>query len=58
MKPTDELIAANQEIRSLIESGPAARLRAIPGVVHVSVGLKQTARKTTDDLSISVYVRE
>ena len=33
-------------------------LRAIPGVVHVSVGLKQTKGKFTDVFAIRVYVAE
>jgi hypothetical protein len=58
MKTTDQLRAENQAIRDLLASGAEDRLRAIPGVTHVSVGLKQTQNRATAELCIRVYVRE
>src|SRR5689334_11512905 len=58
MKTTDQLRAENQAIQERLAAGAQSRLRAIPGVVHVSVGLKQKAGHATDRLCIRVYVRE
>lgn len=58
MKTTDELKAENQAIRDFLANGAEERLRAIPGVMHVSVGLKQTNNRATAELCIRVYVRE
>lgn len=58
MSGTEELIAANRAIRDLLESGVEEQLRALPGVFHVSVGLKERAGEVTDRLCIRVYVRE
>ena len=57
MKTNEELRAENEAIRAMLASGPADQLLAIPGVVHVSVGLKETAGKVTDQLCIRVYVK-
>lgn len=56
MPTRDELLAANAAIRKVLDEGAEARLRAIPGVVHVSVGLKIKNAKVTDELCIHVYV--
>jgi hypothetical protein len=56
MKTTDQLRAENKAIQERLTAGAEARLRAIPGVVHVSVGLKQKAGHATDQLCIRVYV--
>jgi hypothetical protein len=53
---TEQLIAENQSIRDLLARGPEAELRAIPGVAHVSVGLKEKDGHVTDQLCIRVYV--
>jgi hypothetical protein len=58
MKTNEELRAENEAIRAMLATGPADQLLAIPGVVHVSVGLKETDGKITDQLCIRVYVRE
>jgi hypothetical protein len=58
MKTTEELRAENQAIREMLATGPANALLAIPGVVHVSVGLKETDGKVTDQLCVRVYVKE
>jgi len=58
MAELDELIAANEAIRALLASGAEEQLRALPGVTHVSVGLKETGGRVTDQLAIRVYVDE
>lgn len=58
MKTDDELRAENQAIRDMLARGPEAELYAIPGVVHVSVGLKQVHGIATDQLCVRVYVKE
>ena len=57
MPSRQELLAANAAIRKVLDSGAEARLRAIPGVQHVSVGLKVQGHKVSNDLCIRVYVR-
>jgi hypothetical protein len=57
MKTDDELRAENQAIRERLAAGADARLRGIPGVIHVSVGLKEKGGALTDQLCIRVYVR-
>ena len=58
MADLDELIVANEEIRTLLASGAEEQLRGLPGVTHVSVGLKETGGRVTDQLAIRVYVDE
>jgi hypothetical protein len=58
MKTIAQLRAENKAIAERLAAGAEARLRAIPGVTHVSVGLKQKAGRATDQLCIRVYVRE
>src|SRR5256885_6502098 len=58
MPTYEELVAAEQAIRAVLVSGAEKRLRAIPGVVHVSVGLKETAGQATGGHAIRVYVKE
>jgi hypothetical protein len=53
-----ELRAENEAIPEMLATGPEDQLRAIPGVKHVSVGLKDTGGKVTDQLCIRVYVKE
>ena len=57
MKTNEELRAENEAIREMLAKGPEAELLAVPGVVHVSVGLKETNGKVTDQLCIRVYVK-
>jgi hypothetical protein len=54
----EELAAANAAIGELLAAGAEDRLRALPGVIHVSVGLKETGGTVTDRLAIRVYVEE
>src|SRR5690349_20513296 len=58
MKTDEQLKAENQAIRDLLAAGAEEQLRAIPGVVHVSVGIKERAGGITDELCIRVYVKE
>jgi len=58
MKSDDELRAENEAIREMLARSAESRLRAIPGVIHVSVGLKETNGRVTDQLCVRVYVRE
>ncbi|MBV9108480.1 MAG: hypothetical protein JO306_03615, partial [Gemmatimonadetes bacterium] len=54
----EALAAAEQAIRDLLARGGEAELRAIPGVAHVSVGLKVRGGVATSEHAIRVYVRE
>lgn len=56
--PYQELVAANVAVRKVLDNGAEAQLRAIPGVLHVSVGVKIQARSVTRVLAIRVVVRE
>jgi hypothetical protein len=58
MPTREELIVAEAQLRALLASGAEARLRSIPGVTHVSVGLKEREHRATDTLGVRVYVRE
>ncbi len=58
MKTDEQLKAENQAIRDMLAAGLGERLRSVPGVVHVSVGLKETHGQATAQLAIRVYVRE
>jgi hypothetical protein len=51
--------AEDRALRELLASGVEQKLRALPGVVHVSVGLKEASQRlVTDRLCIRVYVNE
>jgi len=51
--------AEERALRKLLASGVEEKLRMFPNVFHVSVGLKETARRLViDRLCIRVYVRE
>jgi len=58
MRSRDELIAMEAEMRTLLASGAEAKLRSIPGVTHVSVGVKERGHRATDTMGIRVYVQE
>lgn len=50
--------AEERALRELLASGVDQKLRALPNVFHVSVGLKEASRRLiTDRLCIRVYVR-
>jgi hypothetical protein len=54
----DELVARERRLRDVLAGGAEDRLRAIPGVIHVSVGLRERGGTVTDEHAIRVYVRE
>ncbi|QHS59256.1 chymotrypsin family serine protease [Chitinophaga agri] len=58
MKSTEELKRDNEVIRDLLKNGIEALLMKIPGVHHISIGLKETQGRVTDQLCIRIYVRE
>lgn len=58
MKSYEQLKAENDAIRAMLARGGEARLLAIPGVFHVSVGLKEKEGQLTEQLCVRVYVRE
>lgn len=58
MKSIAELKAEEARIRAILDGGGEAELRAIPGVIHVSVGLKQINGTATDEFCIRVYVAQ
>jgi hypothetical protein len=58
MKTNEQLKAENQAIRSMLAEGAAQQLLALPNVLHVSVGLKETGGKVSDQLCVRVYVKE
>lgn len=58
MKTTEQLKAENRAIRTMLAEGVEQQLLALPNVLHVSVGLKQTGGKLSDQLCVRVYVNE
>ena len=58
MPTREERIATEARIRAMLATGPEATLRAIPGVTHVSVGLKERGQLLSRDVCIRVYVDE
>lgn len=58
MRSYEELVAASKAIRKVLDAGAEAKLRAIAGVVHVSVGLKERdGQLLKNQLCIRVYVK-
>lgn len=58
MKTTEQLRAENRAIRDMLVQGAEQRLLALPNVLHVSVGLKETGGKLSDQLCVRVYVKQ
>jgi hypothetical protein len=59
MPSNEELRLAAATIQKVLDAGAEAKLRALAGVRHVSVGLKQRAGQLlTDQLCIRVYVAQ
>jgi len=56
MTEYERLVALNAALRKVLAHGAEERLRRIPGVRHVSIGLRSRANKITDELCIRVYV--
>lgn len=58
MSTDTQFKAEERALRELLASGVEQKLRALPNVFHVSVGLKESARRlVTDRLCFRVYVR-
>jgi len=57
MKSREERIARQQELLELRDRAQA-RLKAIPGVRSVGVGLKEVGGKLTDEIVFRIYVTE
>ena len=53
----EELVAKNAALRKVLQDGAGEKLKRIPGVRHVSVGVKVRDRRPTDILCFRVYVR-
>lgn len=58
MPTRDELLAETAAVRTVLDAGAEAKLRAIPGVRHVSIGLKQRDGVHSDLICIRVHVEE
>lgn len=59
MSTNAQFRAEERALRELLASGVEEKLRTLPNVFHVSVGLKEAAhRLVTDRLCIRVYVRD
>lgn len=58
MKNIAELRKKEAAIKKILDSGVREKLMKIPGVTHVSVGLKEKGNSATDEFSIRVYVKE
>jgi hypothetical protein len=54
----EDLGAENRRIEEILAAGARDRLLAVPGVFHVTTGLKETGGRATDELCIKTYVRE
>jgi hypothetical protein len=52
----ERAVAANAAVLKVLADGAEARLRSIPGVRHVCVGLRERAGKISRELCIRVYV--
>jgi hypothetical protein len=53
----NEIIAENERLEALLDSGVREELLAIAGVFHVTIGLKEVAGRAGDTLCIKTYVR-
>ncbi|UPK67482.1 S1 family peptidase [Chitinophaga filiformis] len=58
MKTTEQLKRENEMIQQMLKSGVEDLLLKIPGVRHVSIGLKEVKGQITDTLCIRIYVQE
>ncbi|HKW08963.1 MAG TPA: hypothetical protein VJO33_01210 [Gemmatimonadaceae bacterium] len=54
----EELVAAENAVFKQLAEGAEARLREIPGVFHVSAGMKEIGGRVTREMCIRIYVRE
>jgi len=51
-----DLVAANRRIEEVLTADVRSRLLAVPGVLHVAVGLKEVDGRATDELCVKTYV--
>ncbi|SHN23478.1 hypothetical protein [Chitinophaga sp. CF418] len=58
MKSREQLQRENEMIKDMLTGGVEDLLLKIPGVHHVSIGLKEVNGHITDTLCIRIYVRE
>lgn len=58
MKSTEQLQRENEMIQNMLKDGLEERLLKVPGVHHVSIGLKEVNGHITDTLCIRIYVLE
>ncbi|HYQ65051.1 hypothetical protein [Actinophytocola sp.] len=59
MPRTDEELAAeNARVEQVLAGGARERLSALPGVVQVTIGLRETGGVPTSEFAIKVYVEE
>jgi hypothetical protein len=58
MPAPEELAAENARVQRILDAGARERLSALPGVVHVTVGLKETGGAPTSEFAVKVYVGE
>lgn len=58
MKSREQLQRENEMIQDMLKNGVEELLLKIPGVHHVSIGLKETNGHITDTLCIRIYVLE
>ncbi|MCF6406251.1 S1 family peptidase [Chitinophaga filiformis] len=58
MKSREQLQRENEMIQDMLKSGVEESLLKIPGVHHVSIGLKEVNGHITDTLCIRIYVQE
>ncbi len=56
MKSNEQLRAENQQIRAMLAEGVECSLLSFPNVLHVSVGLKESGGRLSDQLCVRVYV--
>jgi hypothetical protein len=58
MKSREQLQRENEMIQNMLKNGVEELLLKIPGVHHVSIGLKEVNGHITDTLCIRIYVQE
>ncbi|MBW8687877.1 S1 family peptidase [Chitinophaga rhizophila] len=58
MKSTEELKREHEMMCDMLKDGVEDVLKQIAGVHHISVGLKETEGRITDQLCIRIYVQE
>ncbi|MFE0100606.1 hypothetical protein [Streptomyces sp. NPDC059009] len=54
----EELRAADDRLRRILDAGARERLMALPDTVHVSIGIREVGDDVTDEYVFKVYVAE